>query len=110
MASIIELYRDQCDAKFHYPVGTFIRHNASGKVYEVVAHGIDEEFEEATIGYKAAPVLDNKLMVRSRHDSEGDVIFFRRITKFGETVRWNDDDRHLGPRFTTVKPCLTYSE
>lgn len=90
--TLCDLLRAQSEAKLRFPVGSFYRHQPSGKIYEVVGHSIREEDGEPQVHYCTAESLVNR-----------DLIFGRRVSSFGEAISWYDGEiTRFGERFKLV--------
>lgn len=99
-----QLSYNQHEASRAVPVGTFWRHQSSGKIYEITGHAICEEHQEPRISYRPAEMDwagDDHLAFGEWPARE--VVFSRRLSKWFEQVEWESDTgNHFGPRFIRV--------
>lgn len=90
----------------------YYRHQASGKVYKVIGHVIQEATGEPAVLYRPAAINrrgQEKLGAFERSESE--CVFSRPLTEFVEEVQWTANGETLsGPRFKEVRKVESWTD
>lgn len=91
--------------------GHFYRHQASGKVYEITGHAINEATGVPMAIYRPA-LLDGELEYYGLCERpESECVFARPTAEFIEEVEWMDGDTPMkGPRFVEVYKTESWTQ